>query len=176
MAHKKTTGTQRTPAKSTKPASAAGSGATEAPSTKPSRLRALYVELASDPAKLSAFIADPQAVVKAAGLSKEEAEILFSGDQGRIYMALRPESPVTPPPAPPQPSAAQPASAEAAASPEAARITPVIFGPPYTPCISCVFERNPYAAAQAQQPAYPGASWNPYAPWYYPYPPPAGQR
>lgn len=99
MAHKKTT-KKRTPAESIQPASAETQVATDTST----RLRSLYVRLASDPGELSAFIANPQEAAKAAGLSPQESEVLFSGDQGRIYLALRPESASATPPAPvPQP-------------------------------------------------------------------------
>lgn len=73
------------PARRSQASSAASAKAKESPN-----LRALYVELAGNLDKLSAFIADPEAVAKSAGLSEEERELLFSGDGVRIYASLRP--------------------------------------------------------------------------------------
>lgn len=94
-----------------------------AESSSSSGLRAFYVELSSNLDKLSDFIADPAAVARRAGLSKEETELLFSGDQGRIYASLRPELMVPPPPAP-QPAAGQPGAATQAAPAPAAQGSP----------------------------------------------------
>ena len=89
------------------------SSAASAGSSTGSGLRALYVELASDLDKFSDFVADPAAVVKQSGLSKEETDLLFSGDQGRIYASLRPE--MVPMPPQPQQSTGQAGAASQAA-------------------------------------------------------------
>lgn len=47
------------------------------------------VGLASDVGKLGDFMADPQAAMAGAGLAKEDQDLLLSGDQGRIYSALK---------------------------------------------------------------------------------------
>lgn len=51
-------------------------------------LRAFMVRLASDPERLSAFIADPERAMNEAGLSDEERQLVRSGDQNRLYAAL----------------------------------------------------------------------------------------
>lgn len=81
-------------------------------------LRAFYVRLASDLDSLSRFIADPHAVAKEAGLSEEDTELLFSGDQGRIYVSLRPDLvPSVPLPAQPQGNAPNTGAAAQPAAP-----------------------------------------------------------
>ena len=51
-------------------------------------LKTFLTELAGSVEKLSEFIADPKANAEAAGLSEESRDVLFSGDQNRIYLAI----------------------------------------------------------------------------------------
>lgn len=51
-------------------------------------LKRFMTELAGSVDRLADFIADPKAAADAAGLSQEEKDALFSGDQGRIYIAI----------------------------------------------------------------------------------------
>src|SRR5438270_148038 len=51
-------------------------------------LKHYMVTLATDVDALAAFIMDPIKAIKAAGLTEEEAAVLTSGDQTRIYVAL----------------------------------------------------------------------------------------
>ena len=111
MAHSKKAEGKHAVKKQAKPSHT--SSAASAGSSTGSGLRALYVELASNLDKFSNFVADPAAVVKQSGLSKEETDLLFSGDQGRIYASLRPEMVPTPPQ--PQQSTGQAGAATQAA-------------------------------------------------------------
>jgi len=54
-------------------------------------LRKFFVRLASDLELFCRFVANPEAAAKQAGVTEEDRELLFSGDQGRIYAALRPD-------------------------------------------------------------------------------------
>jgi len=54
----------------------------------PNGLKRFMTELAGSVDRLGDFIADPKAAAEAAGLTDEEKEALFSGDQGRIYIAI----------------------------------------------------------------------------------------
>lgn len=107
-------------------------------------LRAFFVSLASDLDMYSRFVASPRAVAEASNLSPDEIALLFSGDQGRIYAALRPDLiPKTPPqPAP----AAQPAPAP----------TPQPIPYPYG-------MQNPYAQPSPYGYPSPYGMQNPYA-------------
>jgi hypothetical protein len=100
-------------------------------------LKRFMVGLASDVGKLTDFMLDQKKAFRDAGLSDEQQQILLSGDQTRIYAALK-DLPL-PPPAPPPPPAQMPTvvaalnyqgapAAGAAAAPDAA--TP---GMPQTP-------------------------------------------
>jgi hypothetical protein len=51
-------------------------------------LRHFMVTLATDVDALAAFIMDAIKAIKAAGLTEEDATVLTSGDQTRIYVAL----------------------------------------------------------------------------------------
>ena len=51
-------------------------------------LKRFMTDLAGNVDRLGDFIADPKAAADAAGLSQEEKDALFSGDQGRIYLAI----------------------------------------------------------------------------------------
>lgn len=51
-------------------------------------LMTFLTELAGSVEKLSDFIADPKAAAESAGLSEESRDVLFSGDQNRIYLAI----------------------------------------------------------------------------------------
>ncbi len=55
----------------------------------PANLKSYLSQLAIDPDLYSAFVSDPQAAAKKAGLTREDCEVLFSGDQNRIYTALQ---------------------------------------------------------------------------------------
>src|SRR3954451_3955491 len=68
------------------------------------RLKRFMVGLASDVGRLGAFMADAKAAMAEAGLTPDEQELLLSGDQGRIYSALKglPPPPPSPAPGPPQ--------------------------------------------------------------------------
>lgn len=81
------------------------------------RLKAFYVELSSNLDKFSSFVADPRGFAEREGLSKEEMDLLFSADQGRIYASLRPDLVASPPPTPPNPGPAGAQAAPAPASP-----------------------------------------------------------
>jgi hypothetical protein len=81
-----------------------------------SKLGAFYVDLASNLDKFSAFIADPAAAAEREGLSKEDIDLLFSGDQVKIYACLRPEM-IPTPPQPQQPDGEAGAAAQAAPAP-----------------------------------------------------------
>jgi hypothetical protein len=67
-------------------------------------LKRFMVGLASDVGKLTDFMLDQKKAFQEAGLSEEQQQILLSGDQGRIYAALK-DLPV--PPAAPAPPPAQ---------------------------------------------------------------------
>ena len=69
-------------------------------------LKRFMVGLASDVGKLTAFMLDQKKAFEEAGLSEEQQQILLSGDQGRIYAALK-DLPV--PPAAPAAAPAPPA-------------------------------------------------------------------
>lgn len=92
-----------------------------------SGLRAFYVGLASNLDRFSGFVADPAAVAKQSGLSKEETDLLFSGDQGRIYASLRPETV----PKPPQPQQSKEGGAAMQAAPAPAAPAPQGYPYPY---------------------------------------------
>src|SRR3954470_3102767 len=68
------------------------------------RLKRFMVGLASDVGSLGAFMSDAKAAMADAGLTPDEQELLLSGDQGRIYSALKglPPPPPSPAPGPPQ--------------------------------------------------------------------------
>ncbi len=77
------------------------------------------VKLATDLESLSAFIEDAEKSMASAHLSKEEREILTSGDTGRIYLALTDQggqsasaTPAAQQPAPAQPPAGTPYAAQ----------------------------------------------------------------
>src|SRR5689334_14258486 len=81
-------------------------------------LKQFMVKLASDIDGLSKFIANPQEVATEAGLSQEDRDILFSGDQNRIYGALagiEPPKPQEAAPTPPEAAAGEQPSAAAQA-------------------------------------------------------------
>jgi cyanophycinase-like exopeptidase len=65
------------------------------------QLKDYMIELATDVDRLAEFMRDPNAAVKNADLSEADGVTLVSGDQGRIYSALK--NLPTPPPAPPPP-------------------------------------------------------------------------
>ena len=77
-----------------------------APAVKPAaeepgaRLKRFMVGLASDVGRLGAFMSDAKAAMAQAGLTQEEQELLLSGDQARIYSALKGLPPPPPSPAP----------------------------------------------------------------------------
>jgi hypothetical protein len=52
-------------------------------------LKKFMVALASDVGKLTAFMVDQNKAFDEAGLSQEQRELLLSGDQSRIYAALK---------------------------------------------------------------------------------------
>lgn len=51
-------------------------------------LRSYLVRLATEPDRFSEFVANPLAAAENAGLSTEDREVLFSGNQNEIYAAL----------------------------------------------------------------------------------------
>lgn len=162
MAHTKKAHDRSPATEPTKPSTASSASAGN---TSVSGLRAFYVELSSNLDKLSAFIADPAAVARREGLSNEETELLFSGDQGRIYASLRPELMVSPPP--PQPAAAPTGAAAQAAPAPAAQGSP--GGSPWP---------NAYPYGYAWPSYSPGFSGyqDPYGQNVSPYPAPQSQR
>lgn len=109
-------------------------------------LKRFMVGLASDVGKLTAFMLDQNKAFDEAGLTTEQRELLLSGDQSRIYAALK-DLPL-PPPNPNAPSMQMPmvvaamnmgqGAATAAASPSgngaaaaAAQVAPAAQLPPY---------------------------------------------
>lgn len=102
-------------------------------------LKQFMVGLASDVGKLTDFMLDQKKAFEDAGLSEEQQQILLSGDQSRIYAALK-DYPL-PPPAAPSPPAQMPtvvaalnyqgAGAAAPAQGVAAQAAPA--GPQQTP-------------------------------------------
>jgi hypothetical protein len=100
-------------------------------------LKQFMVGLASDVGKLTDFMLDQKKAFEEAGLSEEQQQILLSGDQARIYAALK-DFPL-PPPAPASPPAQMPTvvaalnyqgAAAAGAAPPAAAQAPGQL-PPY---------------------------------------------
>ena len=69
-------------------------------------LKKFLVGLASDVGKLTAFMYDQKKAFEDAGLTQEQQDLLLSGDQSRIYAALK-DLPL-PPPAAAQPPAQMP--------------------------------------------------------------------
>jgi hypothetical protein len=70
------------------------------------KLKAYMVKLATNQESLDSFIADASKHMDASGLSKEDQEILISGDTGKIYFALVDETSA------PQGAAANPPAAQ----------------------------------------------------------------
>ena len=131
-----------------------GATAASAGKVAGSKLRAFYVELSSNLDTLAAFIADPLAIAKREGLGKEEIELLFSGDQGKIYASLRPDLVFSTPQPPSNPGQAG-AAAQAAPAP-----APPVPQPGYGAA-------QGYSYGQSQPGAYPyGYAW----PGYWPAP------
>src|SRR5436853_3992952 len=111
-------------------------------------LKQFMVNLASDIGGLSKFIANPQAVATEAGLSQEDRDILFSGDQNRIYAALAGIEPPKPQETPPAPA---PAAAEGQPAPATQYVAgqwPGVIVYVYPPLITA-------AAPQEQSAAWP---------------------
>jgi hypothetical protein len=143
------------------PSKTAAPSAAPTPSLNAEKLTNFYVRLAGDVDFLSDFIADSQAVAKRE-LSEGEREVLFSGDQGRIYSTLRPDLIPKTPPAPPQPQPAAAPQPGAAADPNRAVCLHAM--PPVT--VIYPFHYGQQAAA-----AYPYSAGYPYWPsWPPPYP------
>lgn len=65
-------------------------------------LKRFMVKLASEPDSLADFMRDPRSAMDGAGLLPEEQDIVLSGDQGRIYAAIKgmPLPPPSPAPSP----------------------------------------------------------------------------
>jgi hypothetical protein len=103
-------------------------------------LRKFLVELASDLDRLCSFIADPQAVATEAGLGEEDRALLFSGDQGRIYAALRPDL------VPSVQTPTQASVSDAGAAPPA--VTPFVSGSEHlsVPGYAGMWPTNPWQA------------------------------
>ncbi|MBR0757987.1 hypothetical protein JQ604_37900 [Bradyrhizobium jicamae] len=80
-------------------------GATDGPKLSDG-LKKFLVGLASDVGKLTAFMYDQKKAFEDAGLTQEQQDLLLSGDQSRIYAALK-DLPL-PPPAAAQPPAQMP--------------------------------------------------------------------
>jgi hypothetical protein len=145
------------------PPKTAAPSAAPTPSANAEKLMEFYVRLAGDVDFLSDFIADPQAVAKRE-LGEAEREVLFSGDQGRIYSTLRPDLIPKIPPAPPQPQPVAASQPGAAADPHRAACLNVFGVPPVT--VIYPFHYGQQAAA-----AYPYSAGYPYWPsWPPPYP------
>ncbi|HVG22796.1 MAG TPA: hypothetical protein VND45_01470 [Thermoanaerobaculia bacterium] len=68
-------------------------------------LKEFMLELATNLDRLSEFVASPRPTAEAAGLGEDELDVLFSGDQGRIYLALAKGE--SAPPRPPEADAPQ---------------------------------------------------------------------
>jgi hypothetical protein len=66
-------------------------------------LKRFMVRLAGDPAMLAEFMRAPRTAMDHAGLLPEEQDVVMSGDQGRIYAAIKGLPPPPPSPAPPPP-------------------------------------------------------------------------
>jgi hypothetical protein len=125
-------------------------------------LKTFLTELAGSVDKLSDFIADPKATAEAAGLSEESRDVLFSGDQNRIYVAIGGIQ-LTPPgqegeeaPAAEQPAAAampqvHPQFVVAAIDPGAQQYPPQMYGQqsPYA------YGQQPYFPTHPTYPTYP---------------------
>ena len=82
-----------------------GSALASAPSSEslPDEFRAFMVALATDPAKLGAFIKDPDAAMKEAGIGEVDQVILKSGHSWTIHARLSGQRFSFTPPAPPTP-------------------------------------------------------------------------
>jgi hypothetical protein len=126
-------------------------------------LKQFMVNLASDIGGLSRFIANPQTVATEAGLSQEDRDILFSGDQNRIYAALAGIEP-------PKPQETPPAPAEAAAEGQPSAATPVVAGQwpgvivyVYPPLITAAMPQEQSAAWPQFYPTYGWGQVNPAA-------------
>lgn len=162
MAHAKKQ--QGRPAHKPSEASTAASAGKSAGST----LRAFYVELSSNLDTLTAFIADPLAIAKREGLGEEEMELLFSGDQGRIYESLRPDLVFSTPQPQSNPGQAEAAAQAASATAPAAQAAPVPAPQPGWGVAQASYYGQP------QPSAYPyGYGWPGYWPagsGYYPDP------
>jgi hypothetical protein len=150
-------------------------------------LKHYMVTLATDVDALTAFIMDPIKAIKEAGLTEEDAAVLTSGDQSRIYVALSGiKTPVVTQPAAQQSTlASQSASAApGSATQQPSPAYPVVVGwsgtaaqpvghppPAYTPPAG---SSSAYPAPAYPSPPYPSPVYP--APFYsqQPYPPQAG--
>jgi len=86
------------------------------------------VQLASDPGALGAFVKNPAKAIEDAGLGEENAAVLTSGDQTRIYMALSGLSMPQPADQPAADAGQPPAAAASPASPQPSPALPVVVG------------------------------------------------
>jgi XYPPX repeat (two copies) len=121
-------------------------------------LKRYMVGLATDLDALTAFIISPTDAIKEAGLSEEDAALLTSGDQTRIYIALSGMQ---------LPVVSQPAAQQGAPAPSATPVDPASAaqqpGPVYPVVVGWVGPAAqpygspdpPYAAAGGFAPAYP---------------------
>ena len=150
-------------------------------------LKHFMVTLATDVDALAAFIIDPIKAIKAAGLTEEDATVLTSGDQTRIYVALSGiKVPVVTQPAAEQGAlASQPASAaSASATQQPSPAYPVVVGwsgataqpagnppPTNTPPAgsSSAYPAPAYPTPPCHSPVYPPAFYS-----QQPYPPQTG--
>lgn len=68
------------------------------------QLKNYMVELATNVDRLAEFMRDPKTALESSGLDEADRATLASGDQGRIYSALKdlPTPPAAPPTPPPQ--------------------------------------------------------------------------
>jgi hypothetical protein len=115
-------------------------------------LKHFMVTLATDVDALAAFVMDPIKAIKAAGLTEEDATVLTSGDQTRIYVALSGIK---------LPVATQPAAEQNALSPQPASASAIQQPSPAYPMVvgwSGATARNPPPAGSPSAypaPAYP---------------------
>jgi hypothetical protein len=124
-------------------------------------LKHYMVTLATDVDALAAFIMDPIKATKAAGLTEEDATVLTSGDQTRIYVALSGiKLPVVTQPAAQQDA---PASQPSSATPGSAMQQP---GPVYPMVVG-------WSGAAAQPAGNPPPAYSPPAGSSSAYPAPA---